>query len=209
MKLDVYNFKGEKTTKQVELLDSVFGIEPNDHAIYLDVKRIMASVRQGTHKSKQRAEISGSSKKLRRQKGTGAARVGNIKSPLFKGGGRVFGPQPRDYSIKLNKKVRALARKSALAYKVRDSKIIVVEDFNLETPKTKDYSVFLQSFNLKDKKSLMVISIDNVNVFLAARNIPNAFICPPEKLNTYEILNNDSIVVTESAIEVINQILLN
>ena len=138
MKVDVYNIKGEKTTKKVDLPKEVFGIEPNDHAIYLDVKRIMASMRQGTHKAKERAEITGSTRKLRRQKGIGAARVGSIKSPLFRGGGRVFGPRPKNYSIKLNQKVKELARKSALSYKVAEKKVIVVEDFNFESPKTKD-----------------------------------------------------------------------
>jgi len=209
MKLDVYTIKGEKTQKQIELPDDVFAIKPNDHAIYLDVKRIMGSLRQGTHKSKQRAEITGSTKKLRRQKGSGAARVGNIKNPLFKGGGRIFGPQPRDYSIKLNKKVRVLARKSALSYKTLENKLIVIEDFSFETPKTKEYSGILSNLKINDKKSLMVIPINNENVFLSARNIPNAYICPPEKLNTYEILNNDSLVITESSVEIISKTLMN
>jgi len=209
MKVDVYSINGEKTQKQIELPDDIFAVEPNDHAIYLDVKRIMASLRQGTHKSKQRAEISGSTKKLRRQKGSGAARVGNIKNPLFKGGGRVFGPQPRDYSIKLNKKVRILARKSALSYKTKENKLIVVEDFNFDTPKTKQYSTFLNNLHVGQNKSLLIIPIDNENVFLSARNIPNAYICPPENLNTYEILNNDSVVITESSVEIISKTLMN
>jgi large subunit ribosomal protein L4 len=209
MKVDVYNIKGEKTSKQVELPKEVFGIEPNDHAIYLDVKRIMASMRQGTHKAKERSEITGSTKKLRRQKGTGAARVGSIKNPIFRGGGRVFGPRPKSYDIKLNKKVKELARKSALSYKVAEKKLIVVEDFNFEDPKTKEYVNFLNNLKINDKKSLFITSIDNVNVYLSARNIPDAYICPPENVNTYEILNNEQLVLTESAVEVIKKILLN
>lgn len=209
MKIEVYNIKGEKTSKTIELSEEVFGIEPNDHAIYLDVKRIMASMRQGTHKSKERAEISGSTKKLRKQKGTGAARVGSIKNPLFRGGGRVFGPRPKDYDIKLNKKVKELARKSALSYKLAEKKVIIVEDFNFEDPKTKEYITFLNNLKIDGKKSLFLTSIENINVYLSARNVPGAYICPPENVNTYEILNNDSLVLTESAVEVINQILLN
>jgi len=209
MKLDVYNIKGEKTQRQTELPDDIFAIAPNDHAIYLDVKRIMSSMRQGTHKAKERAEIAGSTKKLRRQKGTGGARVGNIKSPVFKGGGRIFGPKPRDYDIKLNKKVKELARKSALSYKIIDNKLLVIEDFDFEIPKTKEYLSMLQNFKLQDVKTLCVTKIDNFNVFLAGRNLPDSYICPPEKLNTYEILNNDSLIITESALEVIKEILMN
>lgn len=207
MKLEVYNIQGEKTAKTVKLNKEIFGKEPNDHAIYLDVKRIMASRRQGTHKSKQRAEITGSTKKLRKQKGIGAARVGSIKSPVFRGGGRVFGPEPRDYSIKLNKKVMRLARRSALIHKLNDNKVIVVEDFKLDQAKTKEYSGILKNLNLDAKKNLMVTNADNINIFLAARNIPNAYICTPEKLNTYDILNNEMLVLTEGSIAEIEKIL--
>lgn len=209
MKIEVYNIKGEKTSRTIDLPKEIFGIEPNDHAIYLDVKRIMASMRQGTHKSKERAEISGSTRKLRKQKGSGAARVGSIKNPIFRGGGRVFGPRPRNYDIKLNKKVKELARKSALSYKAAEKKVIVVEDFNFEDPKTKEYIAFLNNLKIDGKKSLFITSIENVNVYLSARNVPDAYICPPENVNTYEILNNESLVMTESAVEVINNILLN
>lgn len=209
MKADVYSITGEKTQKQVELPDAIFAIEPNDHAIYLDVKRILASFRQGTHKAKERSEVSGSTKKLRRQKGTGAARVGNIKNPLFRGGGRIFGPKPRDYSIKLNKKVRALARKSALSYKVLENKIKIIEDFDFEQPKTKDFASLLKNFEADKKKSLFVIDIEKENVYLSGRNIPNTYICPPENLNTYVILNNDLLILTESSVELINKTFLN
>ncbi|MBL6962559.1 MAG: 50S ribosomal protein L4 [Bacteroidetes bacterium] len=209
MKIDVYNIKGEKTSKKIDLPKEVFGIEPNDHAIYLDVKRIMASMRQGTHKTKERSEITGSVRKIRKQKGTGAARVGSIKNPIFRGGGRAFGPRPKDYDLKLNKKVKELARKSALSYKAAEKKVIVVEDFNFEDPKTKEYITFLDNLKINGKKSLFLTSIDNVNVYLSARNIPDAYICPPENVNTYEILNNESLVMTESAVKVINNILLN
>jgi large subunit ribosomal protein L4 len=207
MKLEVYNIQGEITERKVDLSEEVFGIQPNDHAIYLDVKRIMANKRQGTHKAKERAEISGSTKKLRRQKGTGAARVGSIKSPLFRGGGRVFGPQPRDYSFKLNKKVKSLARKSALSYKLLDKQIIIVEDFNFDNAKTRDYAEILKKLKVEGKKNLMVSSHENINVFLSARNIPNSYICTPEKLNTYDILDNEIIVLTEGSIKVIEEIL--
>jgi large subunit ribosomal protein L4 len=207
MKVDVYNIKGEITDKKVDLNDNIFGIEPNNHAIYLDVKRILASRRQGTHKAKERADIKGSTKKLRRQKGIGAARVGNIKSPIFRGGGRVFGPRPRSYSIKLNKKVVRLARKSALSAKLADKKLIIVEDFNLEAPKTKEYLQILKNLNVDAKKNLLVTGADKFNVVLSARNIPNAYICTPEKLNTYVILNNDTVVFTESSVNQISEIL--
>ena len=165
MDLSVVKYSGEQTGRKVALTDSVFGIEPNDHAIYLDVKSILANQRQGTHKSKQRAEITGSSKKIKKQKGTGGARAGNIKNPQFNGGGRVFGPAPRDYSFKLNKKVKDLARKSALTYKAKDNSIMVIEDFNFEKPKTKQYLAFVKAVSVKDKKTLLVIPV----VFSTAR----------------------------------------
>src|SRR6186713_562610 len=173
MEVAVLKYSGEKTSKKVSLSDNVFGIEPNDHAIYLDVKSYLANQRQGTHKSKQRNEISGSSKKLKKQKGTGGARAGNIKNPQFKGGGRVFGPVPRDYSIKLNKKVKDLARKSALTYKAKDNAIAVLEDFNFETPKTKQYISMLSALSLNDKKTLLVLPQLNKNIVLSGRNIEN------------------------------------
>ncbi len=207
MKVDVYNIQGEKTGKQLELDDKIFGIKPNDHAIYLDVKRILASRRQGTHKTKERGEVKGSTRKLRRQKGIGAARVGSITNPLFRGGGRVFGPRVRDYSIKLNKKVKSLARKSALTYKLKDQQLLVIEDFQFDQPKTKNYFQILKSFKIDNKKSLLVIPGENENVYLSARNIQNAYICTPEKLNTYEILNNQMLIFTESAVEKVTKIL--
>lgn len=207
MKMEVYNIKGEKTDKKIELDKSIFEIKPNDHAIYLDVKRILAARRQGSHKTKERSEITGSRKKLRRQKGIGAARVGDVKNPIFRGGGRAFGPRVRDYSFKLNKKVRKLARKSALAYKLSDKKIMVLEDFSLDQPKTREYAGILKGLKVDAKKNLLVTGASNTNVFLSARNIPNSYICTPEKLNTYDILNNEMLILTESAVEEIKKIL--
>lgn len=203
MKLEIYNIKGESTKKEVELSDEVFGIEPNDHAIWLDVKRILAAARQGTHSSLTRGQMSGSTRKLKRQKGTGGARAGGIKSPLFRGGGRIFGPEPRDYSIKINKKVTKVARKSALTHKAIENKIIVLEDFSLETAKTKEYFGILKNLNLDKKKNLLITSGNNTVLKTAARNIPNAFICEAENLNTYAILNNETLLITESALGVI------
>ena len=207
MKLEVYNIKGQKTEKKVEFKKEIFEIEPNDHAIYLDVKRIMASKRQGTHKAKERSEITGSTKKLRRQKGIGAARIGSVKSPVLRGGGRAFGPKPRDYSFKLNKKVKKLARKSAIAYKLVDKQVMVLEDFSFDAAKTKEYMNILKNLKIDNKKNLLVVSQDNINVFLSAKNIPNAYICTPEKLNTYDILNNEMLVLTEGSLEKIKEIL--
>lgn len=200
MKLAVYNIKGEDTGKQVELDASVFGIEPNDHAIYLAVKQYLANKRQGTHKSKERAEIKGSTRKIKRQKGTGTARAGSIKSPLFRGGGRVFGPEPRDYSFKLNKKLKRLARKSALAYKAKDNAIIVVEDFAFEAPKTKDFIAFEQGIKTTDVKSLLVMPEVNKNVVLSARNLAKTEVATTDTVNTYQVLNCKSLVLTESAL---------
>jgi large subunit ribosomal protein L4 len=200
MEVAVLKSSGEKTKKKVSLSDAVFGIEPNDHAIYLDVKSYLANQRQGTHKSKQRNEISGSSKKIKKQKGTGGARAGNIKNPQFKGGGRVFGPQPRDYSFKLNKKVKDLARKSALTYKAKDNSIAVLEDFSFETPKTKQYISFLKALSLGDKKTLLVLPETNKNVVLSGRNIQNAKITTADQINTYDLMNADSVIFVESSI---------
>jgi large subunit ribosomal protein L4 len=207
MEVAVLKYSGEKTTKKVNLSDHVFGIEPNDHAIYLDVKSILANQRQGTHKSKQRNEISGSSKKIKKQKGTGGARAGNIKNPQFKGGGRVFGPTPRDYSFKLNKKVKDLARKSALSYKAKDQSIAVLEDFTFETAKTKQYLNLLNALSLGDKKTLLVLPEVNKNVVLSGRNIQNAKITTAEHINTYDLMHADNIIFVESAVSKIETLL--
>ena len=209
MEVSVYNIKGEDTGRKVVLNDAIFGIEPNDHAIYLDVKQYMANQRQGTHKSKERSEISGSTRKLGRQKGGGGARRGDINSPVLVGGARVFGPQPRDYGFKLNKKVKALARKSALSYKVQENALLVVEDFNFEAPKTKQYVELLQNLKVADKKLLMVLPEANKNVYLSARNIQRNEMAVASAVNTYQVLNADALVVTESALAVIEGTLMN
>ena len=209
MEVNVYNIKGEDTGRKVVLNDAIFGIEPNDHAIYLDVKQYMANQRQGTHKSKERSEISGSTRKLGRQKGGGGARRGDINSPVLVGGGRVFGPQPRDYGFKLNKKVKALARKSALSYKVQENALLVIEDFNFEAPKTKQYVELLQNLKVADKKLLMVLPEANKNVYLSARNIQRKEMAVASAVNTYQVLNADALVVTESALAVIEGTLMN
>ena len=209
MEVSVYNIKGEDTGRKVVLNDAIFGIEPNDHAIYLDVKQYMANQRQGTHKSKERSEISGSTRKLGRQKGGGGARRGDINSPVLVGGARVFGPQPRDYGFKLNKKVKNLARKSALAYKAQENAILVVEDFNFEAPKTKQYVELLQNLKVADKKLLMVLAEANKNVYLSARNIQRQEMAVASAVNTYQVLNADALVVTESALAVIEGTLMN
>lgn len=201
MELEVLNINGESTGRTVELSSDVFGIEPNDHAIYLDVKRYQAALRQGTHKAKERAEITGSTKKLKRQKGTGTARAGSIKSPLFKGGGRVFGPRPRNYDLKVNKKVRGLARRSALSYKAKDQSIVVVEDFSFDAPKTKDYVAFLKSIKLEDKKSLHLRNDDCDNVWLSSRNVKKALVQKAANVSTYEILNHQVLVLSEGVLE--------
>jgi large subunit ribosomal protein L4 len=207
MDLSVVKYSGENTGRKVSLSDSVFGVEPNDHAIYLDVKSILANQRQGTHKSKQRNEISGSSKKIKKQKGTGGARAGNIKNPQFKGGGRIFGPAPRDYSFKLNKKVKDLARKSALTYKAKDNSISVIEDFNFEKPQTKQYLAFLKAVQLNDKKTLLVIPEANSSIALSGRNISNTKIITAAQINTYDVLNADCLLLVESSIGKIDNIL--
>jgi large subunit ribosomal protein L4 len=207
MDVAVLKYSGEKTTKKVSLSDEVFGIEPNDHAIYLDVKSILANQRQGTHKSKQRNEISGSSKKIKKQKGTGGARAGNIKNPQFKGGGRVFGPAPRDYSFKLNKKVKDLARRSALTYKAKGNAISVLEDFSFETAKTKEYVKLLGALSLGDKKTLLVLPENNKNVVLSGRNISNAKITTADQINTYDVMHADNVIFVESAISKIENLL--
>jgi large subunit ribosomal protein L4 len=207
MEVAVLKSSGESTTKKVSLSDSIFAIEPNDHAIYLDVKSYLANQRQGTHKAKQRNEISGSSKKLKKQKGTGGARAGNIKNPLFKGGGRVFGPQPRDYSFKLNKKVKDLARKSALTYKAKDNSIAILEDFTFESPKTKEYIALLKALSLTGKKTLLVLGDANKNVVLSARNLQRTKITTAEQISTYDVMNADSLIFVESSISKVETLL--
>ena len=201
MELAVVKINGEDTGRKVVLADSVFGIEPNDHAIYLDVKQIMANRRQGTHDSRERSDVSGSTRKIKRQKGTGTARAGDIKNPIFRGGGRVFGPHPRDYYSKLNKKVKRLARKSALTYKAKDNEILVVEDFKMEAPKTKDYLNILSNLKVNGTKSLLVVTEADENLYLSARNVPESRVMRASSLNTYDILNGGKLIFTESAVK--------
>ncbi|MCD7709982.1 MAG: 50S ribosomal protein L4 [Porphyromonadaceae bacterium] len=204
MELSVYNIKGEDTGKKVTLNDAVFGIEPNEHAVYLAVKQYMANRRQGTHKAKERSEVSGSTRKLIRQKGGGGARRGDINSPLLVGGGRVFGPRPRDYGFKLNKKLKVLARKSALSSKAQENAILVVEDFAFDAPKTKDFISVTQNLKVADKKILLVLESENKNVYLSARNVPTAKVAIASELNTYGVLDCASLILTESSVAVIN-----
>ena len=207
MEIAVLKNSGEDTGRKVSLSDDVFGIEPNDHAIYLDVKQFLANQRQGTHKSKERAEIVGSTKKIKRQKGTGTARAGSIKSPLFRGGGRVFGPQPRDYSFKLNKKLKVLARKSALAYKAKEEGLVVLEDFTFEAPKTKEYANVLNNLSLGNKKTLVVLADNDKNIVLSSRNVQGTKVVTADSLNTYDVLNAESVVLSESSVEKIENLL--
>ncbi|MEM6358829.1 MAG: 50S ribosomal protein L4 [Bacteroidota bacterium] len=209
MDVAVVKHSGEDTGRKISLAKEVYSIEPNDHAIYLDVKQYLANQRQGTHKSKERAEIVGSTKKIKKQKGTGTARAGSIKSPIFKGGGRVFGPQPRDYSFKLNKKLKTLARKSALTYKAKEKSISIVEDFSFEAPKTKEYINMLNALSVADKKTLLVLGELDKNVVLSGRNIKNANIVTAESINTYHVLNADTLILSESSVEKINNLLNN
>jgi large subunit ribosomal protein L4 len=208
MQVEILNISGKKTSKKAELADAIFNnAEPNDHCIYLDVKQFLANQRQGTHKSKERAEINRTTKKLKRQKGTGGARAGSMKSPVFIGGGRVFGPRPRDYSFKLNKKVKRLARISALTYKAKDNAITVIEDFNFEAPKTKNYSELLTNLNLAGKKTLLVLPAHNKNVYLSARNLQGAKVVNATDINTYDILNAGNLILAEGSIKVIENLL--
>ncbi len=207
MNIPVLNNTGKETGRKVTLSKDVFGIEPNDHAIYLDVKQYLANQRQGTHKSKERAEIVGSTKKIKRQKGTGTARFGSIKNPLFRGGGRVFGPRPRDYSFKLNKKLKKLARLSALTYKAKEKNIAVIEDINFEAPKTKEYKNLLASLAMQDIKTLVVLSEPNKNVSLSGRNLQKTSVTTVDKLNTYQVLNADKLVFVEGSVEKANDLL--
>jgi large subunit ribosomal protein L4 len=208
MEVKVLNVSGKETGAKVQLPESVFGIEPNDHAIYLDVKQYLANQRQGTHKSKQRNEISGSTRKLHKQKGTGGARAGSIKSPLFNGGGRVFGPQPRDYSFKLNKKLKSLARKSALSYKAKDNSILVLEDFNFDSIKTKNYIKMEADLNVTNDKTLLVLAgAENNNVYLSSRNLKKTKVISVEQLNTYDVLNAGKLLLTSGALKTLEEAL--
>lgn len=207
MEIAVLKNSGEDTGRKVNLSEDIFGIEPNDHAIYLDVKQFLANQRQGTHKSKERGEIAGSTKKIKKQKGTGTARAGSIKSPIFRGGGRVFGPKPRNYGFKLNKKLKQLARKSALTYKVQDNSVVILEDFNFEAPKTKEFVNVLKNISVADKKALVVLGDQNKNVTLAGRNLQNAKVTTADSLSTYDVLNADSLILSESSVEKIQNLL--
>ncbi len=201
MKVAVLDIKGKETGRKVELSDDVFAIEPNNHAVYLDVKQYLAHQRQGTHKSKERAEIAGSTRKIKKQKGTGTARAGSIKSPVFRGGGRIFGPRPKDYTQKLNKNLKRLARKSALSIKSKEKAVMVLEDFNFDTPKTKDFVQVLKSLGLENKKSLFVLGDSNNSVYLASRNLKGSDVVTSSELSTYKILNANNVVLLEGSLE--------
>ena len=204
MKVAVLDITGKDTGRKVELSSDVVGIEPNDHAIYLDVKQYLANQRQGTHKSKERAEISGSTRKIKKQKGTGTARAGSIKSGVFRGGGRMFGPRPRSYSFKLNKNLKRLARKSALSIQANDKNLVVIEDFNFDTPKTKNFVDVLKALELDTKKSLFVLGDENANVYISSRNLKNSKVIKASEINTYGVLNANKVVITEGSLEGIN-----
>lgn len=205
MEVKVINISGKETGAKVQLPDAIFAVEPNDHAIYLDVKQYLANQRQGTHKSKQRNEIAGSTKKLYKQKGTGGARAGSVKSPLFNGGGRVFGPQPRDYSFKLNKKLKSLARKSALTYKAKDNSILVLEPFAFDSIKTKNYAKIVADLKLNDSKSLLVLPAANNNVYLSSRNLKKAKVVTAAELNTYDVLNAGTLLLTTETVKTLEE----
>ncbi len=207
MEVAVLNIQGKETGRKITLSDNVFGIEPNNHVIYLDVKQYLANQRQGTHKSKERNEVAGSTRKVKKQKGTGTARAGSVKSPVFVGGGRIFGPRPKDYTQKLNKKVKRLARKSALSLKAKEKSIIVIEDFDFDTPKTKNFVNILNSLGIQNKKSLFVLGDTNKNVYLSSRNLESSKVVTYSELNTYGIVNASSIVLLESAVGAIESIL--
>ncbi|HBE43276.1 MAG TPA: 50S ribosomal protein L4 [Bacteroidales bacterium] len=204
MEIAVLNIQGKETGRKVTLNDSVFAIEPNDHAIYLDTKQFMANQRQGTHKTKERGEIAGSTRKIKRQKGTGTARAGSIKNPLFRGGGRIFGPKPRYYGFKLNKKVKELARKSALSYKASSNNIIVLEDFSFETPKTREFIRIGDNLNISNKKSLIVLPEQNKNIYLSSRNVQGIEVVTAGELNTYNIMKASTLILVESAVDVLH-----
>ncbi len=208
MNIAVVKYNGEGTGRKISLSKDVFSIEPNDHAIYLDVKQYLANQRQGTHKTKERGDITGSTRKIKKQKGSGTARAGSIKSPIFRGGGRVFGPRPKNHSFKLNKKLKLLARKSALSYKAIDKAISVLEDFTFDGPKTKDYLAMLNNLSLTDKKTLLVLPAADKNIVLSGRNVQNTKITTADQINTYDVLNADTLVLVESSVEKIEKILL-
>ncbi|MDQ6529541.1 MULTISPECIES: 50S ribosomal protein L4 [unclassified Flavobacterium] len=205
MEVKVLDFNGKDTGRKVQLSDSVFAIEPNNHAVYLDVKQYLANQRQGTHKAKERAEVTGSTRKIKKQKGTGTARAGSVKSPLFKGGGTVFGPRPRSYSFKLNKGLKRLARKSAFSIKAKESNIVVLEDFNFETPNTKNFINVLKALGLENKKSLFVLGESNKNVYLSSRNLKASNVVTSSELSTYAILNANNLVLLEGSLELIEE----
>jgi large subunit ribosomal protein L4 len=205
MELKVLNKDGKETSKKVKLNKGVFGIEPNDHAIYLDCKQYLANKRQGTHQSKERAEIVGSTRKIKKQKGTGSARAGSIKNPLFRGGGRVFGPKPRYYGFKLNRKLKVLARKSALTYKAKEKSILILEDLTIDSPKTKEFTTVLSNLKIADGKSLFVLAENNSNFYLSSRNINSSKVITVDKLNTYDILDAQNLVISESAVDMIDK----
>lgn len=205
MKITVHNIKGKETKKKIDLNKDIFGIEPNDHAIYLDVKQHLANKRKGTHSSKERGDIQGSRRKLRKQKGSGAARVGDIKNPIFRGGGRVFGPRPRSYAFKINKKVKRLARKSALTYKLNEKNIIIIEDFDFKNPSTKQYSSTLNNFDISENKTLLVLDKPNKNILLSSRNLKKAKVVLASELNTYDIMNANKMLFVESSIKVVEE----
>jgi len=207
MEVKVIDTKGKATSSKVKLSDSIFAIEPNDHAIYLDVKQHLANRRQGTHKSKERADITGSTRKIKKQKGTGTARAGSIKSPIFRGGGRAFGPRPRNYHFKLNTKLKRVARRSALSYKAQNDGLIIMDDFNFETPKTKEFRTILSNLKLENEKVLLVLGNNNDNVYLSAKNLQNTKVVPAELLSTYDVLNAKKVVIAKGAIEAIEKIL--
>lgn len=206
MELAVYNKEGKATAKKVNLVDSVFGVAPNEHAIYLDVKLYLANQRQGTHKAKERAEITGSTRKIKKQKGTGTARAGSIKNPLFRGGGRVFGPRPRNYSFKLNKKLRKLARVSALSFKATENQITILEDQKFTSPKTSEFITLLENLKVSDKKTLFVVANEERNVYLSSRNLKKSKVISAEKLNTFDILNAEMLILAEGAVEKIENL---
>ena len=205
MKLSVYNTEGKETSKTVSLSKDIFGIEPNDHAIYLDVKNYLAAQRQGTHKSKERSDVTGSRRKIRKQKGSGAARVGDIKNPLFRGGGRVFGPRPRSYDFKLNKKVKVLARKSALSQIAKDKKMIVLEDFSMDTPSTKDFAKILSNLDQSNNKTLLILTDSNKNILLSSRNLKKTKVVNVSSINTYDLMNAHKLMFVESSIKEIEK----
>jgi|SRR5690554_2016361 len=207
MELAVLNHSGEETGRKVSLSDDVFAIEPNDHAIYLDVKQYLANQRQGTHKTKQRNEVAGSTRKIKKQKGTGGARAGSLKSPIFRGGGRVFGPQPRDYSFKLNKKLKRLARRSAISYKVKENSLTILENVTFDAPKTKSYINLLNGLSLSGKKTLLVLPEENRNVYLSARNLPKTKVVAVTDINTYSVLHADNLLLCEGALSELETLL--